>query len=104
MWAFVQGDLDDLYDAPTLGRLDRAAHTVPARTQRRGRGGIGATAVAAGIAFGMREILDPPEETPIIEEIDMAGLVRDDQPVTFHYVHEVPAASRAIVRPWLLSA
>jgi hypothetical protein len=101
-------DLDACYDAATVARLDRRARTRPSveapRPARRGWSRRTATgALVTGLALGLREVLAPTEDEPVIEEIDPNGLLDREQPVWFVYVAGAPSASRIVLRPWLLS-
>jgi hypothetical protein len=92
-----------------VARLDRRARpqsTVgpdrrPAPTGWPRRAATGA--LITGLALGLREVLAPAEDEPVIEEIDPNGLVDPDQPVWFVFVAGAPGASRIVLRPWLLS-
>jgi hypothetical protein len=98
------GEFEDLYDEPTLGRLDRQSASQPSagRTVVGGwRGGLGATAIATTSMIGVREATEPERRDPVIEEVDLSRFVDHDAPVVYHHVPGSPKASRAIVRPWL---
>jgi len=97
------GEFEDLYDEPTLGRLDRQGQPSEPRAVVRGwRGGLGASAIATTAMIGVREATEPERRDPVIEEVDLARFVDRDAPVVYHHVPGSPKASRAIVRPWLL--
>jgi hypothetical protein len=102
-------DLDAWYDAATVARLDRQARprsTVGANGRPAPTGWPRRTATGAlitGLALGLREVLAPVEDEPVIEEIDPNGLVDPDQPVWFVFVAGAPGASRIVLRPWLLA-
>lgn len=98
-------DVDDLYDDETWALITRwNAERVPfpPEVARGWRAGAGATAFLAAAALGVRDIVEPEQRTPLIEEIDLDTLgLGDDAPVVYHHVVGLPRASRAIVRPWL---
>ena len=115
-WWFPE--LDELYDAETLGAIEswargrvagqpagpRAAPTdeplEPAGRRDLRSFGTGAAMLAAGM-FGLADALQPEKTRPTTVEYapDPSG---DDQPVTFLFVPGDPRASQIIVRPWLL--
>jgi hypothetical protein len=99
----VQDHFGDLYDEITLAALECGPHDPPpprpVATGWRANVGAAALTVVASTALGVRDVLEPREATPIIEEIDMATLrPRDDAPVAYYHVPGHPKASRAVVR------
>jgi hypothetical protein len=95
-------DFDELYDEPTLGRLEtRGRRPVPPKVASGWRGGLGAGVIATTAMIGVRDVLEPERRDPIIEEVDLTRFVDLDAPVVYHHVPGLPKASRAIVRPWL---
>jgi hypothetical protein len=103
----VHHDLDDLYDDVTCAVLDRwdsPRKPVPAEVTSGWRAGAGATALLTAVALGVGEVLEPKRRTPIIEEIDLDTIAPSERAaVVYHHVPGLPKASRAIVRPWLIS-
>jgi hypothetical protein len=101
----MRDDLDDVYDDVTRAALDRwnrPPNPVPAEVASGWRSGVAATALLTAAALDVRDALEPKRRTPIIEEVDLDALLReDDRPVVYHHVPGAPRASRAIVRPWL---
>jgi hypothetical protein len=96
-------EFEDLYDDYTLDRLEsHERRRVPAEVARGWRGGLGAGVIATTAMLGVRDVLEPEHRDPIIEEVDLTRFVDRDAPVVYHHVPGLPAASRAIVRPWLL--
>jgi hypothetical protein len=72
-------ELEDLYDPETLATLDAWAEPepdpegpLPSRVNRWSRR-TAAGMVLTGFALGLREVLDPEEERPIVIEIDADG-------------------------------
>ena len=96
-------DFDDLYDERTLGRLGGASRRRgPSEIVRGWRGGLGAGAIMTTAMLGVRDMIEPEQRDPVIEEIDLDRFVDLDAPVVYHHVPGAPKASVAIVRPWLL--
>ncbi|HEX2381359.1 MAG TPA: hypothetical protein VHI95_01885 [Acidimicrobiales bacterium] len=98
----MPGDFEDLYDEPTLARLERHERSSrPTEVARGWRSGLGAGAIAATAMVGVRDVLEPDRRDPVIEEVDLSRFVDVDAPVVYHHVPGHPKASRAVVRPWL---
>jgi hypothetical protein len=115
-------DLDELYDAHTLAALDRASAAADRHGRSAGSGSASASASAAGptgtragnriaasalvtgLALGLRDVFDPPKHDPVVIEVDADGQLDPDRPVDVVLVPGAPRASRATVRPWLLSS
>ena len=62
-------DIDDVYDAETLARIDAAGPAARARPVGRVRQRGVAGAVAAAMMMGLREVFDPPRRSEI-EQVD----------------------------------
>ena len=91
--------LEDIYDPETLLAIDRRHE--PSSTAVAGwRGGVTAGAMVVGMVQGVRDVLDTDEEEPVVE-IDEVPRSRRLEPVSVHIAWGNPAASVAIVRPWL---
>lgn len=116
-WADQLDDrLAGVYDPATLQAIDSASgepvrrllpHTAapppgPATPAAGWRGGVAAGAMVVGLVQGVRDVLDDDESDPVVE-IDEEARHRRLEPVTVHLAWGNPAASVAIVRPWLLS-
>jgi hypothetical protein len=100
----VPGDFDELYDEPTLARLEpRERRAGPPEVARGWRSSLGAGAIATTAMLGVRDVLEPERRDPVIEEVDLSRFVDLDAPVVYHHVPGLPKASHAIVRPWLLT-
>lgn len=102
-------DLDGIYDPATLARLDRPVRTRSESpdggrptTTGRWRRGTATGVLITGLGLGLREVLAPAPNEPVIEEIDPNGLLDREQPVRFVLVEGAPRASRIVLRPWLL--
>jgi hypothetical protein len=101
----VYDEFDDLYDDVTRAVLDRSTGSAPRRRDVasgwRANAAAGAFTIMTATALGVQDVLEPKQETPVIEEIDVSTLrPRDDAPVAYFHVPGLPKASRAIVRPW----
>jgi hypothetical protein len=97
-------DLATVYDADTLAALDRWAPrggAEPARGRRQGRGGVGAGALLAAVAFGLRDVLDGDDDGTAHVELDPGFADSGERWVTFLPVFGAPRASRIVIRPWL---
>src|SRR5258707_8946568 len=97
---------DDVYDDATWDVVDRwqvPRRRVPAEVASGWRAGVGATALMTAVALGVQDVLESKHDDPIIEEVDLDELWSDDLPVVYHHVPGAPRASRAVVRPWLMS-
>jgi hypothetical protein len=85
-------ELHDLYDDETLARIDGYPPHPPRPTTGRARHTGVAMAVMAGIALGLREVLEPPRRS----EIDTVDPWEDDdrgqRGIRFHW-HPQPACS-----------
>jgi hypothetical protein len=106
------GDLDEWYDPSTLAALDRAARpadirpgvTVPASGSVAGwRRGVGSAAFLSAAMLGVRDVLEPSPDEPVIEEVDLDGERHRDLAVELYFVAGHPRLTRALVRPWLLT-
>lgn len=91
------------YDELTRRRIERAGRRVAAARPVAGRGRrvAGGGALLTAVALGVREVLEPEESRPVIEELRPA----DDgvlPAVVLLLVPGAPRRSRALVRPWLL--
>lgn len=98
----LDDDLADVYDDATLRAIDRQVGEPAAPAVARGwRGGATAGAMVVGMVQGVRDVLEEDESEPVVEideDLSDARL----QAVTVHLAWGNPAASVAIVRPWLL--
>jgi hypothetical protein len=95
---------DDIYDDDTWALIQRwhaERVRVPVEVARGWRAGVGATALFTAAALGVQDVLEPERRTPVIEEVDLDSLGRDDVLVRYFHVPGAPRASRAVVRPWL---
>ena len=93
----IAPDLEELYGPDVVAALDRPR---PAPEVRAGRSA--AAALTAALLTGVAASLDERRPEPEIAEFEPD---RDHdwlQPVTVHLVPGVPAASVALVRPWLI--
>jgi hypothetical protein len=111
-------ELDELYDAETLGAIESWARgrvsgqpSVPGdaptdvAVEPAGRRdvrsmGTGAAMLAAGL-FGLADALEPEKVRPATIE-HVPDVAADDQAVTYLHVPGDPRASQIILRPWLL--
>jgi hypothetical protein len=114
--------LSGVYDPATLAAIDAAAaRAVQARgegqvgrvgSSRRqkpaGRGGIGAASLAGslwlGALTGVGEALGDEDTQPHVAWFVPATADPETQAVSVHLVPGMPAASRVVVRSWLLAA
>src|SRR5262249_54138328 len=62
-------DIDDLYDAETVARIDAARPAARPRPVGRVRQRGAAGAIAAAMMMGLREVFDPPQRSEI-EQVD----------------------------------
>lgn len=98
--------LEALYDDATLrgieSRVEPPAPIEAADPESSGwRSNVAAGAMVVGLVNGVREALDPdPDEA--VAEAPQWRLSGPDEAVTVHLAWGAPAASVAIVRPWLL--
>ena len=98
----LHDDLAEVYDSATLRAIDGQAGEPPAPAVARGwRGGATAGAMIVGMVQGVRDALEEDESEPVVE-IDEERRATRHQAVTVHLAWGNPAASVAIVRPWLL--
>lgn len=100
--------LEDIYDTATVDAIDklRVRHRtsqLPAAEPSRRRDNLAvAGALTASMLRGIDQVLDADEDDDgIVEVLDQDGVGRH-QAVSVHLVWGEPAASIAIVRPWLL--
>lgn len=92
-------ELAELYDPVTLAGID--TQTEPAGRPASGwRGGVTAGAMVVGMVHGVRDVLDTDEDEPVME-IEEDRRSRRLEHVSVHLAWGAPAASIAIVRPWL---
>jgi hypothetical protein len=104
-------DLSEVYDEATLAALDawgRPAAERPGDARQVGpvrplRQGAAAGAVITGLVLGLRDVLEGEREDAVVLEEDAPG-PDPGQAVVVHLVPFDPAASVAVVRPWLLSS
>jgi hypothetical protein len=92
--------LADVYDPPTLARVERGPS--PGRRPVPGARRGGAAVALAALLRGVGDVLQPERVKEVVEEIDLDSLVDSHQPIVYIHVPGAPAASRVIVRPWLL--
>lgn len=95
--------IEDVYDDETVALIERAARP-PRGTEGatpRGRSGM-AGLVMAGMMTGVADVLDPDRLQPEMVEFSPDLPDPETMPVQFVYVHGDPAASRLVIRPWLL--
>lgn len=99
--------LRSFYDERTLAALDR--HDAerqrvkqPERTATGFARGAGGAAFLAAAMVGVREVLEPERDEPIVEEIDVDPFGSDLAPVIVYFVPNAPKATRVLCRPWLL--
>ena len=98
----LDDDLAEVYDEATLRAIDRQGGEPAAPAVVRGwRGGATAGAMVVGMVQGVRDALEDEESEPVVE-IDEDLRDARQQAVTVHLAWGNPAASVAIVRPWLL--
>lgn len=90
---------EEIYDEETLRALDE--WRPPAQRPLRGwRARAAGGALATALVTGVKDALDTDELEPEISELD-PGQPSHLQPVTLLWVPDDPAATVAIVRPWL---
>ena len=91
--------LDEIYPPEVLAAIDQRVEPAQPSTgvQRRVAGG----ALVLGLVNGVREAVDPDDDDDAIVELLEAERGRRLEPVTVHLAWGDPAASVAIVRPWL---
>jgi hypothetical protein len=95
-------DFEACYDAETLAALDGwtprdgGAVPLPSRLVRWSRASTMGV-VAAGFAFGLKEVLDPPRDEQIVIEVDADGEPHD-LPVRLFLDPDDPSGSLCIVR------
>jgi hypothetical protein len=94
-------ELEDLYDEATLAALAGAAPVeagpapLPARLSGWGRR-TAMGMVLTGVALGLQEVFDPPEEHQVVVEVDDEGLPRH-LPVEMLLDPDSPTGSLCIV-------
>jgi len=92
----------DMYDAATLAALDsyespdRGPSPISSRMVRWSRTST-VGALAAGFAFGLREVLEPPRDEQIVIEVDAAGEPHD-LPIRLILDPDDPSGSICIIR------
>lgn len=91
--------IEELYDAATWRAIDDGAAESPARAGG-WRGGVAAGAVMAGMMSGVRVVLGTDDDDAVVETEDTQP-TRRLEPVSVYLAWGDPAASVAIVRPWL---
>lgn len=98
------GDVDDVADngARAEGGSDPGRHNAlpPWLDSWRQRSAIGA--VLSGIAFGIRQALEPEREEPAIVAPAPGG-PPGPQPLELHLDRDRPEEAWAVVRPWLVT-
>lgn len=65
------------------------------------RGSVGRAVLTAAM-LGLRDVLEPRSEEPVVEELDVSALARPGAAVEIDFVPGAPALTRCRVRPWLL--
>jgi hypothetical protein len=94
--------LEAIYDPDTLAALDgweppdRGPSPMSSRMVRWSRTST-VGALAAGFAFGLREVLDPPRDEAIVIEVDADGEPHD-LPIRLLLDPDDPAGSLCIIR------
>ena len=92
--------LDDLYDEETVRAID--ARREPAAELNRGwRSGLASGALVVSLVNGVRDAVDPEDDVIELEQERVDARV---EPVSVYLAWGEPAASVAIVRPWLFPA
>ncbi|HEX9995038.1 MAG TPA: hypothetical protein VGB14_19090 [Acidimicrobiales bacterium] len=100
-------DLSEVYDEATLAALDawgrppaedRRHRAAPSRPVRRG---AATGALLSGLVLGVRDVFEDERDEEVVLEEDAPG-PDPGQAVVVHLVPFDPAASVAVVRPWLL--
>ncbi len=96
-----EAHFEDLYDPETLATLDAWAQSeregpLPSRVSRWSRS-TAAGMVLTGFALGLREVLDPEEDRPIVIEVDADG-EPSHLPVQLFLDPDSPAGSLCLVR------
>lgn len=104
-------DLAEVYDEATLAALDAWGRPAPSRTADRPapsreatrpvRRGAATGALLTGLALGLRDVFEDDRDEEVVLEEDAPG-PDPGQAVVVHLVPFDPAASVAVVRPWLL--
>lgn len=96
--------LEELYDPATLRAIDAAPTPSPGARDTVGgaRGTLAAGALVAAGLVGVREALDERADDAAIVEVRLDPGLDADAAVTVFFVPDAPAASVAVVRPWLL--
>ncbi len=94
-------DFEDLYDPEILAALDAWAGSepdglLPSRVNRWSRS-TAAGMLLTGFALGLREVLDPEEDRPIVIEVDADG-EPSHLPVQLFLDPDSPAGSLCLVR------
>jgi len=79
---------------------DEVPVPIPAPRPSAARRKTAAGALVAAAMFGLQEALEGPREEPAVVEVG-SSTPDDDQPVAVDLDPEDPAASIAVVRPWL---
>lgn len=96
-------ELAALYDAETMAALegwtprdDASGQLLPSRLAKWSRTSTMGL-VAAGFAFGLREVLDPPRDEKIVIEVDAEGEPHD-LPIRLFLDPDDPSGSLCILR------
>lgn len=102
-------DLDEVYDDATLAALDawgrRGGPAPPPPATASGSGwrrGAATGALVTGLVLGLREVLEDEVDDETVLEMEAPG-ADPGAAVVVHLVPFDPAASVAVVRPWLLA-
>ena len=96
----VVPSLEDLYDEETVRAID-ARHEPPADPNRTWRSGLASGALVVSLVNGVRDAVDPDDEVVELEQEQVDARLA---PVSVYLAWGEPAASIAIVRPWLFPA
>lgn len=91
--------MEEWYDPATLRAIDGVSGE-PAARAGGWRGGVAAGAVAAGMMAGVRDVFGAPGDDAVVDTEDIQP-TRRLEPVSVHLAWGDPAASVALVRPWL---
>ncbi len=95
----MHDEFEYLYNSTERASIDRSnTELLPREVATGWRAGVG-VAVMTATALAVRDVLEPKQETPVVEEIDLNG-PDHDAPVAYFHVPGLPRESRAIVRPW----